>query len=190
MRKRNYSGASRSKPTRVNTYIISTNDRCNIAITHCRAKNCNTFFFIFMQTSFLKAISNHLFFSLSLSLSHRLLHMAIVQGFLEAAFSLIRMAPHACLLNILNDDCQSPLHLAVLTRQPRIVRRLILAGANPTLRNFSGNTALHLACATGDLASAKALTDPLTLVERNYLRQAKEIPALPQNLEQRNYDGN
>lgn len=69
MRKRNYSGASRSKPTRVNTYIISTNDRCNIAITHCRAKNCNTFFFIFMQTSFLKAISNHLFFSLSLSLT-------------------------------------------------------------------------------------------------------------------------
>ncbi|XP_043581030.1 NF-kappa-B inhibitor cactus [Bombus pyrosoma] len=118
-----------------------------------------------------------------------LLHMAIVQGFLEAAFSLIRMAPHACLLNILNDDCQSPLHLAVLTRQPRIVRRLILAGANPALRNFRGNTALHLACATGDLASAKALTDPLTYVERNYLHQGKEIPALPQNLEQRNYDG-
>lgn len=189
MRKRNYSGASRSKPTRVNTYIISTNDQCNIVITHCRAKNCNTFFFIFMQTSFLKAISNRLFF-FSLCLSHRLLHMAIVQGFLEAAFSLIRMAPHACLLNILNDDCQSPLHLAVLTRQPRVVRRLILAGANPALRNFRGNTALHLACATGDLASAKALTDPLTHVERNYLHQGKEIPALPQNLEQRNYDGN
>ncbi|XP_076765955.1 NF-kappa-B inhibitor cactus [Xylocopa sonorina] len=117
------------------------------------------------------------------------LHIAIVQGFLEAAFSLIRMAPHLCLLNILNDDGQSPLHLAVLTRQPRIVRRLILAGANPALRNFRGNTALHLACATGDLASAKALTDPLTPVERNYLLPGKKIPALPQNLEQRNYDG-
>ncbi|XP_076239634.1 NF-kappa-B inhibitor cactus [Calliopsis andreniformis] len=117
------------------------------------------------------------------------LHIAIVQGFLEAAFSLIRMAPHSCLFNILNDDGQSPLHLAVLTRQPRIVRRLILAGANPALRNFRGNTALHLACATGDLASAKALTDPLTPVERNYLLPGKKIPALPQNLEQRNYDG-
>nr|XP_031845573.1 NF-kappa-B inhibitor cactus [Nomia melanderi]XP_031845574.1 NF-kappa-B inhibitor cactus [Nomia melanderi]XP_031845575.1 NF-kappa-B inhibitor cactus [Nomia melanderi] len=117
------------------------------------------------------------------------LHIAIVQGFLEAAFSLIRMAPHTCLLNILNDDGQSPLHLAVLTRQPRIVRRLILAGANPALRNFRGNTALHLACATGDLASAKALTDPLTPVERNYLLPGKKVPALPQNLEQRNYDG-
>ncbi|XP_076629419.1 NF-kappa-B inhibitor cactus [Colletes latitarsis] len=117
------------------------------------------------------------------------LHIAIVQGFLEAAFSLIRMAPHLCLLNILNDDGQSPLHLAVLTRQPRIVRRLVLAGANPALRNFRGNTALHLACATGDIACAKALTDPLTPVERNYLLPGKKIPALPQNLEQRNYDG-
>lgn len=117
------------------------------------------------------------------------LHIAIVQGFVEAAFSLIKMAPHPCLLNILNDDGQSPLHLAVLTRQPRIVRRLILAGANPALRNFRGNTALHLACATGDLASAKSLTDPLTPVERNYLLSGKKIPALPQNLEQRNYDG-
>lgn len=117
------------------------------------------------------------------------LHIAIVQGFLEAAFSLIRMAPHLCLLNILNDDGQSPLHLAVLTRQPRIVRQLILAGADPALRNFRGNTALHLACATGDLNSAKALTDPLTSLERNYLLSRKKVPALPQNLEQRNYDG-
>lgn len=117
------------------------------------------------------------------------LHIAIVQGFLEAAFSLIRMAPHCCLLNILNDDGQSPLHLAVLTRQPRIVRRLILAGANPALRNFRGNTALHLACATGDLASAMALTDSLTPLERNYLLPGGKVPALPQNLEQRNYDG-
>lgn len=117
------------------------------------------------------------------------LHIAIVQGFLEAAFSLMRMAPHSCFLNILNDDGQSPLHLAVLTRQPRVVRRLILAGANPALRNFRGNTALHLACATGDLASAKALTDPLSPIERNYFLPGKKVPALPQNLEQRNYDG-
>ena len=100
------------------------------------------------------------------------------------------MAPHSYFLNILNDDGQSPLHLAVLTRQPRIVRRLVLAGANPTLRNFRGNTALHLACATGDIACAKALTDPLTLIERNYFLSGKKIPPLPQNLEQRNYDGN
>lgn len=117
------------------------------------------------------------------------LHIAIVQGFVEVAFNLIQMAPHPCLLNILNDDGQSPLHLAVLTRQPRIVRRLILAGANPAVRNFRGNTALHLTCATGDLTAAKALTEPLSPVEKNYLLPSKKVPALPQNLEQRNYDG-
>ncbi|XP_012283790.1 NF-kappa-B inhibitor cactus [Orussus abietinus] len=117
------------------------------------------------------------------------LHIAIVQGFLEAALSLIRMAPHPCLLNIVNDDGQSPLHLSVLTHQPRIARRLILAGATPALRNTRGNTALHLACASGDLACCKALTDPLSPMERSYLVPGRRIPVLPQNLEQRNYDG-
>lgn len=119
------------------------------------------------------------------------LHMAIVQDFVEDTFSLIRNStrPHSYLLNILNHNGQSPLHLAVLARQPRIIRGLILAGANPALRNFRGNTALHLACATGDLASAKALTDPLTSIERNYLLPGKKIPALPQDLEQPNYEG-
>lgn len=117
------------------------------------------------------------------------LHIAIVQGFVEAALCLIRMAPDPCLLDTLNDDWQSPLHLAVLTHQPLIVRHLILAGADPSLRNFRGNTALHLACASGDLACAKALTDPLYPMERNKLTLGQQVPALPQNLEQRNYNG-
>ena len=119
----------------------------------------------------------------------RQLHAAIIQGFLEASFSLIRMAPHPCLLNIMNDDYQSPLHLAVMTKQPRIVRRLLLAGANPTVRDFRGNTPLHLACIAGDFACATALTEPLTPIERMYLQDSKRVPALPQNLEQRNYSG-
>ncbi|KAG5335761.1 CACT inhibitor, partial [Acromyrmex heyeri] len=115
------------------------------------------------------------------------LHIAIMQGYVEAALILIRLAPHPCLLNIYNDDWQSSLHLAVLTNQSLIVRRLILAGADPSLRNFHGNTALHLACMNGDLACAKALTDPLSPMERNNLIPGQIVPALPQNLEQRNY---
>ncbi|XP_011054751.1 PREDICTED: NF-kappa-B inhibitor cactus-like isoform X2 [Acromyrmex echinatior] len=117
------------------------------------------------------------------------LHIAIMQGYVEAALILIRLAPHPCLLNIYNDDWQSFLHLAVLTNQSLIVRRLILAGADPSLRNFHGNTALHLACMNGDLACAKALTDPLSPMERNNLIPGQIVPALPQNLEQRNYSG-
>ncbi|KAK0099078.1 hypothetical protein PV326_006542 [Microctonus aethiopoides] len=118
------------------------------------------------------------------------LHIAIIQGFFEAAaFSLIRMAPHPDLLDIINDDGQAPLHLAALTRQSRMARRLIIGGANPSLRDSKGNTALHLACALGDLDTARALTDPLATIERNYLGPHRRIPALPQDLEQRNYRG-
>ncbi|XP_029175863.1 NF-kappa-B inhibitor cactus-like [Nylanderia fulva] len=117
------------------------------------------------------------------------LHIAIMQGYVQAALILISLAPHPRLLNIMNDHLQSPLHLAVLTQQPVIVRRLVLAGADLSLRNFRGNTALHLACASGDLACAKALTDPLYPMERNKLIPEQKVPALPQNLEQINYNG-
>ncbi|XP_050460079.1 NF-kappa-B inhibitor cactus-like [Cataglyphis hispanica] len=117
------------------------------------------------------------------------LHIAIMQGYVEGALILINLTPHPHLLNIMNDHLQSPLHLAVLTQQPLIVRRLVLAGADLSLRNFRGNTALHLACANGDLACAKALTDPLYPMERNKLMPGQEVPALPQNLEQINYNG-
>lgn len=116
--------------------------------------------------------------------------MAIIQGYMEATFNLIKMAPHSCLLNIQNDDGQTPLHLAVLTQQSKIVRRLILAGANPSLRSFRGNTPLHLACTIGDLASVKALIDPINSIENNYFLAGKKIQILSQDLEQRNYNGN
>lgn len=120
---------------------------------------------------------------------YRQLHIAIVQGFADAVIRLIRMAPDPCLLDTMNNDWQSPLHLAVLTHQSLIVRQLILAGADPSLRNFRGNTALHLACMSGDLACAKALTYPLSPMERNKLMPGQTVPGLPQNLEQRNYSG-
>ncbi|XP_011879596.1 PREDICTED: NF-kappa-B inhibitor cactus-like [Vollenhovia emeryi] len=117
------------------------------------------------------------------------LHIAIMQSYVEAALVLIRLAPDPLLLDTCNDVHQSPLYLAVLMSQSLIVRRLILAGADPSVRNIRGDTALHLACNRGDLACAKALTDPLSPMERNQLMPGQTVPALPQNLEQRNYNG-
>ncbi|XP_046589763.1 NF-kappa-B inhibitor cactus [Neodiprion lecontei] len=117
------------------------------------------------------------------------LHNAICQSFLEVALPLIKMAPHPCLLDILNDQHLSPLHVAVLTRQARIVRSLVLAGANPALRDMNGNTPLHLACTSGDLTCARALTDPLSSSEKRSAPPGGPAPAIPQDLEQRNYQG-
>lgn len=119
----------------------------------------------------------------------RQLHIAVVQGYAEATFYLVNMVPHPCLLDILNDEGQTALHLSILTHQPRFARCLILAGANPEARNIKGNTPLHLACACGDIDSARALTDPLSPGERGLRIPGRLIPSLPQNLEQRNYNG-
>ncbi|XP_020282006.1 NF-kappa-B inhibitor alpha-like [Pseudomyrmex gracilis] len=118
------------------------------------------------------------------------LHITIIHD-PEGACALIKLAPDPYFLNIQNDYWQTPLHLAVLTEQPVIVRNLIVAGADPTVRNYSGNTALHLACMRGDLLCTTALTESLTPRERRdaLSKHEKRVPALPQNLEQINYVG-
>jgi len=86
---------------------------------------------------------------------------------------------------------QTPLHLAVLTHQARIARCLLVAGANVDIRDRRGNTALHLACQIGDLECVKALMEPITVAETNTanLQYDAFMQQLPQNLEERNYDG-
>lgn len=68
----------------------------------------------------------HQLFSLS---TCRQLHVAVIHGITKAIGPLIKLAPHPCLLDIQNDLSQSALHLAVLTSQPSIVSKLVLAGA-------------------------------------------------------------
>lgn len=103
----------------------------------------------------------------------------------------------SCLINItfISFYCfafQTPLHLSILTRQPRVTRALILTGASCETPDRHGNTALHLACIHKYLDCVGALTQPVSFKEltdftgRN--RQFR-IPQLPQNLELKNYDG-
>lgn len=113
-----------------------------------------------------------------------------MQGLVESACTMIKTTPEYDLLNILNSDGQSPLHLAVLAKQPRIIRELVLAGANLEVTNFRGNTPLHLSCSIGDFQSAYALISPLNPMEYYYLRPGRKVPTLPQNFELRNYEGN
>ncbi|XP_016981065.1 NF-kappa-B inhibitor cactus [Drosophila rhopaloa] len=129
------------------------------------------------------------------------LHLACISGSVDVVTALIRMAPHPCLLNIQNDVAQTPLHLAALTTQPNIMRMLLLAGAEPTVRDRHGNTALHLSCIAGEKQCVRALTEKFGATEiheahRQYGHRSNDkavsslsYARLPADLEIRNYDG-
>nr|AAA85908.1 cactus [Drosophila melanogaster] len=129
------------------------------------------------------------------------LHLACISGSVDVVAALIRMAPHPCLLNIQNDVAQTPLHLAALTAQPNIMRILLLAGAEPTVRDRHGNTALHLSCIAGEKQCVRALTEKFGATEiheahRQYGHRSNDkavsslsYACLPADLEIRNYDG-
>jgi ankyrin repeat protein len=68
-------------------------------------------------------------------------------------------------IHVFNDSSffcqQTPLHLAVITKQPYVVNCLMMSGASIDLVDRNGKTALHLACERGDMASIEVLTRPL-----------------------------
>ncbi|KAF7652561.1 hypothetical protein LDENG_00095230 [Lucifuga dentata] len=75
------------------------------------------------------------------------LHIAVVQGKLAIIHTLIcllRTARRS--LDIYNNLRQTPLHLAVITQQARMVEALLKAGADPAALDRNGQTALHLCC--------------------------------------------
>merc|ERR1711976_58820 len=117
------------------------------------------------------------------------LHMAIIQLVPSIARQMINMCPDPFLLNLTNNLEQTPLHLAVLTKQAEIVRRLICMGACLETRDRHGNTALHLACREGDLSCVLALTAPLRSEELAETPYKLEPQAIPQNMDIWNYDG-
>ncbi|XP_040903900.1 nuclear factor NF-kappa-B p105 subunit isoform X2 [Toxotes jaculatrix] len=76
------------------------------------------------------------------------LHLAVLHSQQEALKSLTQVVsalPGEEVLNRRNHLYQTPLHLAVITQQKEAVEALLLAGADPTLTDRHGNTALHLA---------------------------------------------
>uniref|UniRef100_A0A8P4G0N7 RHD domain-containing protein n=1 Tax=Dicentrarchus labrax TaxID=13489 RepID=A0A8P4G0N7_DICLA len=76
------------------------------------------------------------------------LHLAVLHSQQEALKSLTQVVsalPGQEVLNMRNHLYQTPLHLAVITQQREAVEALLLAGADPTLTDRHGNTALHLA---------------------------------------------
>lgn len=86
---------------------------------------------------------------------------------------------------------QSPLHLAVLTHQSKIVRQLVVAGANAEARDRFGNTPLHLACQIGDVDCVKSLVEPISMseIKNANLLYSGVTSQVPQDFEEKNYEG-
>jgi len=117
------------------------------------------------------------------------LHLSIIHGLPDVTLQVIGLAPDWEWLSQSNNLLQSPLHLAVITRQVDVVRRLMCAGARLDLQDQTGNTPLHNACRLGFEDVVRTLLTPVRY-EETY-QNSYEIPPqyIPGDLEAKNYDG-
>ena len=113
----------------------------------------------------------------------------IVHGYSVHAGQVIDSCPSCSLLNIQNDLGQTTLHLAVLTGQHDLVRKLVVHGAALDIRDHHGDTPLHLACRQGLLDCVIALTRPLRRQEMVHVRNVIPFQRIPQPADLQNYDG-
>ncbi|KAF7708676.1 B-cell lymphoma 3 protein homolog [Silurus meridionalis] len=75
------------------------------------------------------------------------LHIAVAQEKEPVVHCLIHILCQARKdLDLYNNLRQTPLHLAVITHQPRVVKALLQGGADPGALDRNGQTALHLCC--------------------------------------------
>ncbi|XP_029819947.1 NF-kappa-B inhibitor alpha [Manacus vitellinus] len=87
------------------------------------------------------------------------LHLAIIHEEKALSLEVIQQAAgDRAFLNFQNNLSQTPLHLAVITDQPEIAEHLLKAGCDLEVRDFRGNTPLHIACQQGSLRSVSVLT--------------------------------
>ncbi|XP_066534793.1 nuclear factor NF-kappa-B p100 subunit isoform X2 [Hoplias malabaricus] len=88
------------------------------------------------------------------------LHLAIIHQHSAVAQQLIQTIMNTSqnkFINSFNHLSQTPLHLAVITKQLKLVELLLRVGADPSLLDRDGRTAVHLAAYTGDETMLRVL---------------------------------
>lgn len=106
-----------------------------------------------------------------------LLHLAVIHEAKELAEEAIKRSYRdGYYLNRQNNLHQTPLHLAIITEQAEIAEKLLKAGCDPEIRDYRGNTALHIACERGSMRGVGVIVQCSTF-------------HLPSLLNCSNYDG-
>lgn len=85
------------------------------------------------------------------------LHLGIINCKEHTVLQMIDVLPTPQCFDIYNDLTQTPLHLAAITRQHKIVGKLIDHGASVDMVDRNGQTCVHLACQRGDLKTLNAI---------------------------------
>ncbi|CAL1545788.1 unnamed protein product [Lymnaea stagnalis] len=117
------------------------------------------------------------------------LHLSIIHGLPEVTMQIIGLAPDLDWLNHTNSLLQTPLHIAVITRQTRVVRRLMSAGASVDVRDQMGNTPLHNACRLGYDDVVHTLITPVKTEETRQNKYDISTQIFLLDLESKNYEG-
>ena len=118
-----------------------------------------------------------------------LLLISIILLNTHIACMLIDLAPSYDALNGVNKLFQTALHIAALTGNYTVARRLLVAGAKVDKRDFLLNTALHIAVRKGYIKVVKQLMTPVTYLEAKMNRYEIPYQKIPQNLEMFNGNG-
>ena len=117
------------------------------------------------------------------------LHLSVINGDITRTEIYISLAPSPDWLNIVNDQRQTALHLAVIVKLEAVARRLMTSGASVDVRDSNGNTPLHVACREGDSNLVKCLLTPVSYLETLVNKYDIPYQRIPQDLDRRNYDG-
>nr|ALG40994.1 NF-kappa B [Actinia tenebrosa] len=109
------------------------------------------------------------------------LHLAVINCQFNATESLVSVMKDlpGDLVNEYNYLRQTPLHLAVLTKQPCAAECLMKGNAKATSCDRHGNTPVHIACAQGDIGCLKVL------LNKKLRKESEEFP----EIHWQNYNG-
>lgn len=118
-----------------------------------------------------------------------LLFIAIICRHTKLVFLLLDMITDYRYIRVANKLRQTALHLAVLTDNDKVTRRLMVAGVEVEKQDRNGNTPLHIAVQRGCKTVVKCLLSPITYIETKENKYTIPYQPVPQNMKTRNYKG-